>query len=331
MRKVLSTVLLGFVALGGLASAQSAAPAPTRKKRIAVMDFDYATVQTNAASIFGTNVDVGKGISDLLVDDLVRNGTYSVIERQQMSKILGEQNFEKSGRVNPATAAKIGRLLGVDAIIIGAVTEFGRETKNTGIGAVGSTFHHFGFGGFGQKKTRAIVGLSARIVNVETGEIETVADAKGQSSRKSTSMLGGGGGWGGFGAGGVNFGTSNFQQTIIGEAVKKATDGLAAQLDADDTRIALPTIHVNGEVAAVVNGQVVIDVGSHAGVRVGDKLTVERVTMTIKDPRTGKVLRQMTTPVGEIEAVNVDAVSAVCNILSGGGFKVGDLAQTTVH
>jgi curli biogenesis system outer membrane secretion channel CsgG len=215
VKKVLSTVLLGLVALGGLASAQSAAPAPSRKKRIAVMDFDYATVQTNAASIFGTNVDVGKGIADLLVDDLVRNGTYSVIERQQMSKILGEQNFENSGRVNPATAAKVGRLLGVDAIIIGAVTEFGRETKNTGIGAVGSTFHHFGFGGFGQKKTRAIVGLSARIVNVETGEIETVADAKGQSSRKSTSMPGGGGGWGGFGAGGVNFGTSNFQQTNI--------------------------------------------------------------------------------------------------------------------
>ncbi len=81
----------------------------------------------------------------------------------------------------------------------------------------------------------------------------------------------------------------------------------------------------------MVNGQVVIDVGSNAGVRVGDELNLERVTMTTKDPRTGKVLRRMTSPVGEIEAVNVDAVSAVCNTASGGGFQVGDLARTTVH
>src|SRR4051794_24967870 len=35
--------------------------APKRRPRIAVMDFDYGTVQTYSSAIFGTNVDVGKG------------------------------------------------------------------------------------------------------------------------------------------------------------------------------------------------------------------------------------------------------------------------------
>ncbi|MGA7463311.1 MAG: hypothetical protein WBW69_23950, partial [Candidatus Korobacteraceae bacterium] len=50
------------------APAASAAPSTTpppggRKKRVAVFDFDYATVQSSSAALFGTNVDVGKGIS----------------------------------------------------------------------------------------------------------------------------------------------------------------------------------------------------------------------------------------------------------------------------
>jgi len=77
------------------APGQATAPAAPqgRKKRVAIFDFDYATVQTSTAALFGTNVDVGKGISDLLVTDLVKDGTYSVIERKALDKILTEQNF----------------------------------------------------------------------------------------------------------------------------------------------------------------------------------------------------------------------------------------------
>ena len=41
------------------APAQAAAPAAPqgRKKRVAIFDFDYATVQTSTAALFGTNVD----------------------------------------------------------------------------------------------------------------------------------------------------------------------------------------------------------------------------------------------------------------------------------
>ena len=67
-----------------------------RKKRIAVFDFDYATVTAASSQVLGANVDLGKGISDLLVKHLVQDGTYSIIERKAMDKIMQEQNFSPS-------------------------------------------------------------------------------------------------------------------------------------------------------------------------------------------------------------------------------------------
>src|SRR5229473_1070345 len=98
------------------------AQAAAQKKRVAVLDFDYGTVQTSVAALFGSNQDVGKGITDMLVEKLVKDGKYSVIERKALDKILAEQNFSNSDRANPATAARIGQILGVDAIIMGSIT-----------------------------------------------------------------------------------------------------------------------------------------------------------------------------------------------------------------
>src|SRR3954468_19814561 len=213
--------------------------AAKRRPRIAVMDFDYATVQTVSAAVFGTNVDIGKGITDLLVTNLVKDGSYSVIERKALDKILAEQNFSNSNRADANSAAKIGKMLGVDAIIVGSVTQFGNDTKNTGVGGVGAGLGKLGIGGVSQKQSKAIVGLTARIINVDTGEIMAVAEGKGESKRTSTSLAGGGGGWSGFGAGAVNFGASDFQQTIIGEAVKAATDKMSAEVVSDRPKVAV--------------------------------------------------------------------------------------------
>jgi len=174
------------------AAPSGAPPQPQgRKKRVAIFDFDYATVQSSTSAIFGTNVDVGKGISDLLVKYLVQDGTYSVIERKAVDKILAEQNFSNSDRANPASAAKLGKLLGVDAIIVGSITQFGNDTKNTNIGGAGGNWGGFGVGGIGRKKSKAIVALDARIVDIDTAEILGVAEGKGESQRDSTSLLGG--------------------------------------------------------------------------------------------------------------------------------------------
>jgi curli biogenesis system outer membrane secretion channel CsgG len=309
----------------------SAQQTAARKKRIAIMDFDYATVRSNSAAVFGTDIDIGKGITDMLVTFLVKDGTYSLIERKALDKILAEQNFSNSERANPNSAAKLGKLLGVDAIVVGSITQFGNDNKSTGVGGAGRTLGGFGVGGFGRKESTAVVEMDARIVNIDTGEIMAVANGKGESKRKSTSLTGGGGNWKGFGAGGVNFGASDFQQTIIGEAVRLATEQMSTELIAGNTKLETRTISVEGFVAAVDNGLIILNVGKKAGLKVGDRLNVERVSREIKDPATNQVIRRLTTPVGVIELTDVDDVSGVGKVISGAGFKEGDLAKTVTQ
>jgi curli biogenesis system outer membrane secretion channel CsgG len=322
----LLAILLSLSA--GAVTRPANAQAPKRRARIAVLDFDYATVQSSTTGMFGSNVDVGKGITDLLVTGLVKDGTYSIIERKALDKIMTEQNFSNSQRADPTSAARLGKLLGVDAIIVGSITQFGNETKKVGIGGGGGSFGGFGLGGVGHSNSKANVSITARIVNVDTGEIMAVAEGSGQSSRSSTSLLGGGGGGWNNGNGNVNFGSSDFQSTIIGEATKAAVDKLTANVVADSPRIELRTITVDGLVAAVDGGQIVLNVGKRGGVNVGDQLEVVRVTKEIKDPATGNVIRRLTSSIGVIKATDVDDASAVCTAVSGSDFKVGDSVKS---
>ena len=326
MRKILP---LSVIVLAGALLLTGAEP---RKKRVAIVDFDYATVHGGVAGIFGNDVDVGKGIADMLVKHLVKDGTYSVIERKMLDKILAEQNFSTSDRANPATAAQIGRILGLDAIIVGSITQFGEETKERKIGGAGGGFGGFGIGGIGRKKTKAIVSIDARIVDIDTAEILAVAEGKGESSRSGTSLLGGGaghgsGGWG-WGGGNVDFSASGFEETILGEAVKAATEQLSAGLITSNDRLRARVVKVEGLVADVVGDQVVLNVGAKAGLKVGDQLAIERVAKEIKDPSTGQVIRRMTNKIGVVEVVELDEGSAVCKVVVGTGFQVGDTAKT---
>lgn len=327
-----SLIVFPAVVVSALLLAQfAAAQGSGRKPRVAVMSFDYATVQSYSSAMFGSNVDVGKGISDLLINNLVKDGTYSVIERAALDKLMAEQNFSNSDRADPTSAAKLGKLLGVDYIVIGSITQFGNETKKQNIGGGGGGWGGFGLGGVGHSKSNANVGISARIVNVDTGEIVGVADGAGTSSRSSTSLLGGGGNWSGFGGGNVDFGSSNFQETIIGEATKKAVDQLTTSVVGDAPKLSVRAIQVDGLVAAVDGGQVILNVGKRAGVNVGDQLEVVRVTKEIKDPASGAVIRRLTTSVGIVKATDVDDASAICSPVSGSGFQTGDRVRSVAQ
>jgi curli biogenesis system outer membrane secretion channel CsgG len=317
--------------VGVLAVPLHSQSAAKRRPRIAVMDFDYATVQTASSAVFGTNVDIGKGIVDLLVNGLVKDGSFSVIERKALDKIMAEQNFSNSNRADPNSAARIGKLLGVDAIVVGSITQFGNETKKTNLGGAGGNWHGIGLGNVGHSNSKANVGITARIIDVDTGEIMGVAEGTGQSSRSSNSMLGGGGNWSGFGAGHADFGSSDFQNTIIGEATKLAVNQLTANLVADVPKVGVRTITVEGLVAAVDGGQVILNVGGKAGIKVGDQFDVMRVTKEIKDPSTGAVIRRLSTAVGVVKATDVDDASAICEPVSGSGFKIGDKVKTVTQ
>src|SRR5271154_862221 len=325
-------------AAGGAPAASAAAPGPAatastgRKKRVAVFDFDFTAIPTATVAQLGASVDIGKGVTNLLVKYLVQDGTYSVIERNALDKIMSEQNFSNSDRVNPNSAAKIGRILGVDAMIVGSITQFGNDTKNTNVGgAGGGPFGGFGLGGVKHSNSKAIVNIDARIVDIDTAEILGVAEGHGVSSRSSTSLTGGGGNWRGAGAGNVDFGSSDFEATILGEAVKASVEQMSTGLIADNTKLSVRTIVVEGLVAAVDGGDIVLNVGGKAGVKVGDQLNIERVTKEIKDPSTGQVIRRLTTPVGVVKVTDVDDVSSIATPVSGSGFKTGDAVKTVTQ
>ena len=303
MRSLLFCLMLS-IALPGAAQ---------QKKRIAVLDFEYGTVQSNAAAIFGTNVDVGRGIRDLMVERFVTHGIYSVVERAALDKILAEQNFSNSDRANVATAAQLGKVLGVDAIVIGSITQFGRddESRSVGGGAFGGIGRKYGLGGVKQSSAKAVVGITARIIDTETAEILAVSNGSGESKRSGASLYGAGGLSGAGGLGGVDMTSSNFGATLIGEAVYEAVDPVVAELERYADRLAHRPREVSGLVADYSDGFVILNIGSNGGAGVGDRFESKRVVREGKDPATGPVLRRIEESRGVAVITEVDEVSAV--------------------
>jgi len=301
-----------------------------QKKRVAIMDFEYGTVQAGVSAVFGMNIDIGKGIADLLVDRLVRDGTYSVIERKALQKLLAEQNFSNSDRADSTSAAKIGKMLGVDAIIIGSITQFGRDDKNVGVGGgvmknIGSKY---GLGNVGVKNAKAVVGISARTVLVETGEILSVASGKGESQRSGTTLFGAGSGTKTAAGGGVDMSSSNFANSIIGEATSAAVAALQNELIAGASKLPEKFVLVEGLIADVSGNTLIMNVGTRAGVKIGQNLQVIQGGREIRDPATGKVLRRIGTPIGTVTVTEADDTSSVGSYNGPSKPKIGDQVKS---
>jgi len=332
MSKLLRFLCISFLAIAPCVAQQPASTAPAApagpKKRVAVMNFDYGTVKTTVAAIFGTDQDVGKGITDLMVQKLVQDGKYSVIERAALDKIIAEQNFSNSDRADPTSAAKIGRILGVDTIILGSITKFGRDDKQVGGVGGGHSGWTGAIAGMGKKESKAVVAITARMVNTTTGEILAAVTGNGESSRSGL-MLGGGGGTGYSGGGGAfNMSSSNFGQTILGEAVNKAVADCATQLDNAAATLPVYKATYSGVVADVSGNTIIINIGNKVGVRVGDSIVISRPVRTVKDPTTGKVLKTVTNDLGTATVTEVDADSATATYSGPTPPKIGDIAAS---
>ena len=299
-----------------------------KKKRVAVLDFEYGTVQTTVASVFGTNVDVGKGISDLLVQQLVTDAKYSVIERNAINKILNEQNFANSDRADASTAAKIGKILGVDAVIMGSITQFGRDDENKTYAGGAVVARKFGLGGLQKREAKAVVGVTARLVDTTTAEILAAVTGTGESTRKGTSLVGAGGGGGNAAGGGYDMTSKNFSETILGEAVHQAVTQMATQLDSKAESLPARKAEFSGLVADVSGSTIILNIGRNSGVQVGDTVDINRPIRTVKDPTTGKVIKTVTNKMGTATITEVDSDSATANFAGSAPAKVGDAAKS---
>ena len=329
-KRTLVPLLLLFAFVAAFTPRMAEAQAAKRRPRIAVLDFDYATVQSSTSAMFGSNVDIGKGITELLVNDLVKDGTFSIIERQALDKIMAEQNFSNSHRADPSSAAKIGKLLGVDAIIVGSITQFGNETKKT---RRRRRRRRLGRIRPGRRRPLQLQGqrrpstpawstsTPARSSPWPRAPASPRAPAPRCWAAAATAWSSGGGN--------VDFGSSNFQETIIGEATKAAVDKLTAERGLQRPQDRRPHHHRRRPGR---RGRWRPDRPQRRQTRpassVGDQLEVVRVTKEIKDPATGSVIRRLTSSIGIIKATDVDDASAVCTAVSGSGFQTGDRVKS---
>jgi curli biogenesis system outer membrane secretion channel CsgG len=306
------------------------------KRRVAILPFEFGSVTSNVGTL-----DVGKGITSLIITKLVNDGTYSVVERQTLDAILKEQNLSNSDRANPATAAKIGKLLGADAIIVGTVTQFGFENKHVNVGAAAAAgmsyvpyvggLGGFGFGGLGVKKGKVKVAIDARLVDINTGEILAAVHGTGESKRSGVSLFGGGGGGGGAGSGSFDMGSSDFASSIAGEATLAAVGDICGQILSNSDKIpdnqSVAQQNVQGKIADVTGNSVTVNVGKLNGLSVGDSLQVEHPVKTIRDPDTGKVIKEVTNTVAVVTLNQVDDTTASGTIIRGSSPAIGDLVR----
>lgn len=209
--------LMGVPMLSLVAAQPEVAQAQAKKGklRVAVLDFDYGSTGISL-NIFSavSNDSAAKGVSNLIAYKLVQSGKYTVLERSQVQKLLSEQDLGQAGRLDAGSAAKIGKVLGVDAVMLGTITRFNVEQKKSGF-SVGGLF------GSGSKKTKAVVKLNGRLVSAQTGEILAVGEGSGEASQKdsSTQVFGIGGG-----------SETDNVDTLLSDAADKAVTQMLSQL-----------------------------------------------------------------------------------------------------
>jgi curli biogenesis system outer membrane secretion channel CsgG len=284
------------------------APDPKAGLRTAAIDeFDWGTVQSTVQEVFHTNVDIGKGIRALLTTRVAQAGKIRVVERAKVQTVMKEQDFDASNRVKKGTGSRIGQIRGADVYVMGDIVAFGRDDRNKQVDA-GAFAPHVPFAGglkIGSKEAKAVVVIDYRIVDAETSEVIDTGEARGESKRQSKGVGGFFAVPGGGGGGGVDMTSSNFGQTIIGEATMDACDKIAAIMNSKIPGLPKRQIDVEALVADVAGGSVTLAKGSNDGIAVGDRFEIFRIVSEIKDPVTGEVLDQKVEKSGELTITSV--------------------------
>lgn len=244
-------------------AAQQATAAPTRlalKRKIAVGRLSNET--TYGRSLLGTNAgnSIDQKITDMFVQSLLNSDNYLVFERPDIE--LLERESELSGQsVN---------ILGVDTLIIGSLTEFGRSTT--------------GESGFlsSSKRQEATATVDLRLVDTRTGQVTESVTGTGSSSTETASTLG-------FGSVASYDGSLNDQ--AIGAAVNAAVEKLTLLM------LEKPW---SADLLAVENGLIYISGGTSQGIRPGMMFNIMTRGRQVTSQTTGGVITLPGNKIGEL-------------------------------
>src|SRR5216117_3130658 len=114
-----------------------------------------AVIPFNNGGSYGQDKDdfdaLERGIAGMMISELSQNPAARIVERQEVQRLIDEQNLGAQGRVDPQTAAKVGKLVGARYVVLGTFIDF--------------------YGDFR---------VDVRLVNVETSEIVKVESDRAQ-------------------------------------------------------------------------------------------------------------------------------------------------------
>lgn len=277
------------------------------KKRVAVFEFED---KTEHRWRWWTGQPVGQGMADMLTTELVKSGKYQVIERQAIEKIMQEQSLGQTGYVTAQSAAEVGKLLGVELAIVGAVTEFGYRKSD-----VGGFLKKQGFG-LGVQSASAVVGIDVRFVNTNTGEIIAADNIRKEETKKGLKVD----------TREFSFKNKNaFDESLVGKATRGAIGEILNKIDAQ-----MGSLPWQAKIVRVSDNIVYINAGSESGINVGDVYEIYSLGEELIDPDTGLSLGAEETRIGEIQVTDNsigNGKASKCVIKSGSGFKQGDLVR----
>ena len=206
------------------------------KVRIGVFQFESKTS--------GVSQQQANAVMDMMTRALASSKSISVIERAQLDKVGKEIRLGQSGLVDASTAAEVGRIAGVQYILLGAVTELNKK-------ASGGAIPLFGNIGIATGSEEAQATIDVRIVDTSTAEVKLALSETGYSSNEVSGLYLGG--------------------AVLAEGT---FDGLESRAIADSvTRLAARIRGTLGgessHVVAVADKEATIDIGSSMGAKEG--------------------------------------------------------------
>ena len=284
------------------------------KIRVAVGEFKELEAALALYKEMGWN-GIGPSLTDQITTGLVKTGRVAVLERQQIGKVIGNLKLENesasSKYFNQKTTKKTGKLLGAQAILIGAVTEFEPDVSGTEgglqIGTIGGLKYH---------TDKAVVGVDIRLVDQESGKILAAANGRGEID---TTTVGGAARYEG-----LDFGGQAWSRTPLGTATRAAAEAALTKLVSG-----LAHIPWENRVVGVSGNKIFIGAGKDLNLKAGDTFEVIKRGEAIKGPD-GSVLGYDETLIGTVKLTSVQAKMSIAVLSQGGPAETGFLVRVAV-
>jgi len=137
----------------------------TTIKNVAIADF---------ANLNGTPTELGKYLAEQFSDVMVNaNISFSVVNRGRLNFLLKEAGLDAKGLLDPNSVAKLGKLKGIDAIVVGTMTSVG-ESINVNVQALNLESAVILASSKGSlPRTPAIIELEKKELGIEPGGVVT--------------------------------------------------------------------------------------------------------------------------------------------------------------